>query len=213
MKKYSLLLVLLLGTIYIFAQSNNIEKDIFGDLQYSSNDRGYTAKLKKDIFDNLIFSDNLNNEITLEKKYLDTEFPGILQNERIKRRLMSNLIRENRNDRGYRAKYQIDIFGKLIIEDNRGYKLEKDKDIFGNDSFEENINGVKTSMKRNFFGGLDYSFGNEKASLKKDIFSKWVYEDSLGNKIEFGKQWWDTLIRRYRNDEGIFLHFIDHIFY
>lgn len=76
-------------------------------------------------------------------------------------------MRENRRDENYKASYKIDIFDKLIIEDNRGYKLEEGKDIFGHNNIEEQRNGVKSSLKRNIHGYLEFQEGRDNASLKK----------------------------------------------
>ncbi|WP_303887155.1 hypothetical protein [Dysgonomonas mossii] len=46
----------------------NISRDIFGYLQYE-NSRGERASLKKDVFDNWIYSDNRNNEVKYSKEY------------------------------------------------------------------------------------------------------------------------------------------------
>jgi hypothetical protein len=38
---------------------------------------------------------------------------------------------------------------------------------------------------------------------------KWVYEDSDGNRLEFGERMWNGMIRRFGDDERIFLFLID----
>jgi len=213
MKKVIALIALLFSLIAVFAQQYDMETDIFGNLDYTSRDAKYNATLEKNIFDDLVFSDSRNNEVKYEKKYLDKQYPGIHQNKQMKINLFSDLLWQNRKSRGYKAEYQIDIFGKLIIEDNEGYKLEEGKDIFGHNNVEEEINGVKTSIKRNIHGEVEFTSGTDRATLKKDIFDKWVYEDSLGNKFQFGSHTWDRLIRRFRTDEKILLSLVDQYFF
>lgn len=210
MRKPLLLLVLLISLTSTYAQQ--IETDKFNDLKYSSKGRDYTAKFEKNIFEDLIFTDNHDNNVTFEKKYLQREYPGIHADKFLKTKLFRDLIRQYRREHKYRATYKIDIFDQLIIEDNRGYKLSQGKDIFGHEQFEEELHGVRTSIKRNLRGGLEYKSGSENASLHKDIFGKWIYEDSLGNKFQFAPSTWDKLIRRLRTDQEVFWNLINQFF-
>lgn len=68
-----------LCTAVSFGQRGVVEAEIFGLLEYYSYDTRYTA-LKKNIFDNLIFSDSSMNEVILEKKYLDKYYKNVLVN-------------------------------------------------------------------------------------------------------------------------------------
>ncbi|KGE13539.1 hypothetical protein [Sphingobacterium deserti] len=213
MKKIILLSIFLLHAFSMFAQLAAIQRDIFGDLDYQSRDGNYQSSFKKNVFDDLTFTDSRNNKVTLEKKYLNATYPGILGNEKRKRELFYQLIQENRRGEGYVAKYSIDIFNKLIIEDNEGYKLEKGKDIFGHEQIAEQMDGVKTSFNKTINGTLEYSSGKDKASLKKDIFDKYLYSDSFGNELQFNEKTWRTLTRRYETDEDAFMSLIDQFFY
>ena len=70
MKKILLAFVCLTFSLTSYAQSNvSIETDIFGDIIGSTN--GVRSKLEKNIFDDLIFSDNNQNKITYKKDFLD----------------------------------------------------------------------------------------------------------------------------------------------
>lgn len=207
------LFVFLFSGLSVFGQRSEIDVDIFGNLNYKSRDGKYTATLEKNIFDDLIYKDSRRNQITFEKKYLDKEYRGIIGNKEQQRKLFLNLVRENRRDENYKASYKIDIFDKLIIEDNRGYKLEEGKDIFGHNNIEEQRNGVKSSLKRNIHGYLEFQEGRDNASLKKDIFDKWTYEDSFGNKVQLAPKTWDRMIRRFRTDEAILQFFVDQFFF
>ncbi len=208
MKMYLIILFLSTTSIQIFAQ-RNIDVDIFGNLQYVSENGRHKAFLKKDIFESLIYSDNYNNEVTYTKKYLDREYRGLLGNKDAEIDFFRHLIRQYRSESKYKAMYSVDIFGKTIFEDNRNNKLETGKDIFGNPTYEEKRNGITTSIKRDLSGGLEYRSGNDRASLKKDIFGKWCYSDSSGNKFEFGDRAWSRLEERFGNDEKVFFFLIN----
>lgn len=207
--------VLLLGFIISFlsVSAQGLETDIFGSLIYVSQDRNYKAKLEKNIFDDLIFSDNKDNKISYDKKYLEQMFPGIHGSKAKQTQLMWSLLRENGQNSKYVAKHKIDIFDKVIIEDNRGYKLEQGKDIFGHENIREEFNGVKSSIKRNVHGYLEAKVGKDSASLKKNVFNKWIYEDSLGNKFEFASRTWDRLIEFYGSDNAVLKYLLEEYFY
>lgn len=201
MKKQLVFLILLMVSFQAFAQ--RVDKDIFGDLVYKSGDR-YTATLKKDIFDSLIFTDSNGNELTFEKKYLDSELPDLVGKEKARVDFFRHLISKYSRDQKYKAKYKIDIFDKIVIEDNRNNKTEIGTDIFGNPTYEEKRNGQDRSVTRSLSGDLEYKSGTTRASLGKDVFGKWCYKDSDGNKLEFSDNAWHRLIRRHRDEDGVF---------
>lgn len=209
MKKLITLLLITFAIAPLFAQNGSIRNDIFGDLEYKSNVSDYTAALKKDIFDNLTFTDSRRNKIVFEKKYLDREYPRVHGNERAKDDFFRFLIRTYGSDSGYEERYKIDIFGSTVIEDNRGNKSETGTDIFGNRTHRERSNGRDISLSRDLRGALQYRSDGNTASLGVDIFGKWKYEDSAGNKFEFGDAAWSKLLRRYGNDERVFFFLIE----
>lgn len=211
MTRIYLLLIFILTFTGVSAQ--RLETDIFGNLAYSSPDRDYKALLAKNIFDDLVFTDNRDNKISYKKKYLDKMFPGIRGSKAQQTELMWSLLRENAHNSKYVANYKIDIFDKVIIEDNRGYKLVQGVDIFGHQNIEEQFDGIKTSIKRNLQGYLEASVDQEKASLKKDVFDKWGYEDSLGNRFQFGAQTWKQLMHRFGSDDRVFQFLLENYFY
>ncbi|MFT3904270.1 MAG: hypothetical protein QM727_13935 [Niabella sp.] len=192
----------------LFASAQRMEADIFDNLQYESNDRRYEATLKRDIFDNLIFSDNQKNQVTFEKKYLDLKLPRVKDKES-RMDFFRSLIKQYRREKNYTAKFSVDIFDKVIIQDNRNNRIEAGKDIFGNPSYEETSNGVKYSLKKDIFGNYQYTFNNTKATLEKNIFDEWTYSDTRDNKIVFGKKTWASLVARYRSEEKLFLFLIN----
>lgn len=212
MRKIIICLALVLTVLPLCGQrrEGSIETDIFGDLQFRSSDLRYSAYLKKDIFDNLTFTDSSRNRIVFEKEYLAGEYPAVLNDSRAKIDFFRSVVSRHRNDNGYEAKYSVDILGSVITEDNRGNRTEEKTDIFGNKSYEESINGVEMSIHRDLHGTLQYRSGNMSASLGNAFSSgKWVYEDSSGNRFEFGEKTWDRIIRRFGGDEWVFSFLID----
>lgn len=186
------------------AQNIRIHTDIFGDLQYRNTHDGLEASLKKDIFDDLIYSDNRNNQLTFEKKYLQSYQPNVLRNSVAKTAFFQSLIRENWRKKDYQAKYKIDIFDQLIIEDNQGMKIKEGKDIFGHNAWEMTVDGDTRSIKRSLDGTLNFSSKGQDASLAKNFHGTWVYKDSSGNTFEFGGNTWRQLIADFGNDEAVF---------
>ncbi|MBE8719832.1 hypothetical protein [Sphingobacterium pedocola] len=213
MKKLILGLALVLSFSGLFAQRGAIDTDLFGTLQYKSADGSYKASLEKNIFDDLIFTDSRNNKLQYEKKYLDKAEPGLRGNKDAQVGLLRRLVKENSRQSDYSATFKVDIFDKTIIEDNKGYKLEEGKDIFGHTNMEERVNGSKIQFKRNLGGGLEYTRDNNKASFDKDIFDKWIYKDSFGNEIQFGKETWKRILEQHGTDEAFFWELLDRYFY
>ena len=112
-------------------------------------------------------------------------------------------------EQNYKATYSVDIFDKVVISDNRGNELEIGKDLFGNRTYDETkSNGVKLSIRRDIFGHLEYKSDQFQATLKKDIFDKWIYADNTGNKLEFSVSTWIMLQNRYGNDEDVLRYLI-----
>ena len=213
MKKIIVILVLVLSSGLLFAQRGTVDTDIFGAFQFKSTDGQYKASLEKNIFDDLVFTDSRNNKLHYEKKYLDKVEPGLRGDKEAQVWMLKRLVRENRRHSDYKATFKVDIFDKIIIEDSKGYKLEEGKDIFGNVHIEEQMNSSKSQLKRNLHGGLEYTENKNKASLAKDIFDRWVYKDSFGNEIQYGKETWKRVIERYGTDEKFFWELLDRWFY
>ncbi|MDO3694352.1 hypothetical protein QVZ41_05765 [Wenyingzhuangia sp. chi5] len=203
------IIYLLLAFFYFQTNAQHIELDIFNNLNYESRKNNYKATLEQNIFKDLVFTDSYKNKVTFEKKYLDLKFPEVLNNENHKRQFFKHLICEYKKEANYTISYSIDIFNNEIIKDNRNNKIETGKDIFGNNTYEEVNNEVKTSIKTNLSGALEYISKNKKATLSKNFQNKWVYSDSSGNKFEFGNTTWNHLKNTYNSNENIF-HFLIH---
>lgn len=207
MKKILFFFFLVLTSLQLSAQ--RIEVDIFGNLSYESRRQNYRAYLKSDIFDNLIFTDNLDNEIIFKKKYLDLEYPKLKRRKEAKIDFFNYLMEQYDTERNYKATFSVDIFDKIIIEDNRNNRVESGQDIFGNPTYEEKRGADFISIRKNIFGELEYKSNRENALLKKDIFNKWIYTDSSGNKFEFGASTWNRLMDDFGSDEAIFRYLVE----
>lgn len=195
------LLSLLFLTLCLTVFSQKIETDIFNDLKYKSQNKEYESQLKKDIFGNLTFTDSKKNQIIFKKEYLVYQYGDRMEHLDQKIDFFKDLIHQMKYKSGFEAKYAIDIFNKITIEDNQNYKLE----YGGNPVYSETTNGNTTSISKDLTGAFHYKCNNEEASLRMDIFHKWVYEDNEGNKFEFGVNTWSLLIKRYGNEEGVLL--------
>ncbi len=188
--------------------AQHVEKDIFGDLVYASKDQVYKAFLKRDIFNNLTFTDSNNNQVHYNHQYLVSNYTGIFSNEKVRMDFFRDLLYVNRPRAGYQATYEIDIFGATSITDNlkRGLKIEKD--ISGHLQYSGKGREGNFSLERNIHGDLEYSVGNARAYLKKDLHQRWVYTDSQGNTLEFSPKTWEMLKRRHKNEEELMLHLV-----
>lgn len=203
MKNYLLLLLLIVLNHQVEAQ--RIEYDIFNNLEYESKEKDYSAYLKKDVFDNIIFSDSNGNELTFHEDYLEQEYENLVGDKEQEMDFFRYLIYRYRFESGYKASFDINISNEVIIEDNRNNRIEFGTDIFGYPTYEEKRNETEISIKRNVSGSLEYKSGKEQAFLKKDIFGKWNYSDSSGNEFEFGKPAWRMLKKTYVSEENILL--------
>lgn len=207
MKRAFLLLVMALASLQIYAQ--RIEFDIFGNLEYRSKNQSYRAYLKEDIFKNLIFTDSEDNVLTYKKEYIDMAYPNLLGSKGEKVDFFKFLLERCRHESAYKVTYSVDIMGKTIIEDSKNGKVEMENDIFGNPSYKETKNGKTLSIRKNLMGEWEYRSGMQSATLKMDIFKKWIYSDSSKNKFEFGDKTWDRLLQQCGNEEGVFMFLLD----
>ncbi|REG98146.1 hypothetical protein [Flavobacterium aquicola] len=207
MKRHLLILVLITVSIQSFSQ--NIDTDIFNNLTYESQDRLYKSYFKRNIFGDLIFSDNRSNEVTLKKEYIELKYGHLSDNSQEKNDVFINMIYQYRKDKNYKVTYSIDIFNKIVIEDNRNGKIEIGKDFFGNETYNENVDGESKSIERNFNGALEYKANNENAILEKDSFNKWTYKDSFGNELKFSSKTWNRFINNFGTEENIFHYLIN----
>lgn len=191
----------------VFAQQ--VETDIFNDLKYNSERSDYSATFKKNIFDDLVFSDNKGNIAEYKKDYLLQTFPQVLRNAEAKANMFRQLIHDNRRDANYHVTYSIDIFGKVKIEDNRGNKSASETDIFGNEQYNETVNGRNMSIRKELDGRIVYKSDDRRAEIKKDIFDGWIYSDSKGNEMKISNRSWSALLERYGSDTKALLFIVE----
>ncbi|GHE49176.1 type 2 periplasmic-binding domain-containing protein [Sphingobacterium griseoflavum] len=212
MNKIAFFFPFLLMSLSVLAQHREIDTDIFGNLNYRAADGRYSANLQNNIFDDLIYTDNRNNTVTFEKKYIMRELAGLLRDKKQRLDLFIDLIRQNRRMDGYVAKYRIDIFDHVIIEDNNGYKFERGEDIFGHQHIHEQGNGMEIRVRKSLNGTLQFSSGAKQASVRNEGVDKRRYEDSMGNDIAFGGKTWARLVERYGSEEQVFVWLLGHFF-
>ena len=187
-------------------QAQKIEKNYREDWTYSHN--RYDAKLEKAFFGGLDFSDNNRNKIEFSKEYLNLEYSGILEDDELQQLFLMDLVKKYKYTNRYTATYEVDMFGKVTIKDNQGNKIEYGTDLFGNKIYEDKKRGIKYSIGKDLMGNYNYKSGRESASLKKDIFDKWMYTDSFGNKLEIAPETWGRWIAQFRDEEGVLFYLI-----
>lgn len=211
MRSYKTLLrTVVLSTVFfvggnIYAQ--RIEVDYKNNLTYYH--YGYNAKLEKSFFGGLVFSDNRGNKVEYSKEYIEKQYPELLAEEESRRLFLMDHISRYKYTSGYEAGYKVDFSGKVIIEDNRGNKIEYSTDFFGNKVFEDKSRGIKRTIGKDILNTYNYKSGKESASLKKNIFDRWEYQDSEKNRVEMSSNTWAKYIAEYRSEEAVFLYLIN----
>jgi lipid II isoglutaminyl synthase (glutamine-hydrolysing) len=208
MKRY-ILIAIILFTCQLSIYAQEIKTDIFGDLEYYNSSDNYIAKFKKDIFDALIFTDNKGNQISYDQQYINSQIDPHLYEENNKRKFFKRLIHQYIQEQNYIATYKVDIFGTVQFHDNKNNSQEIGKDIFGNPTYKETYNGKNYSINTDINGTIIYTFNNDKATLKKDIFEKWNYEDSRGNNASFNPNSFNQLRKRFGKDQDVLLSLVD----
>ncbi|MVZ67015.1 hypothetical protein GQF61_14230 [Sphingobacterium sp. DK4209] len=212
MKKLALLIIFTCLICVAFAQQGRYDTDIFGNLTFQSDRNSYEAKLEKNIFGDLIFTDSRRNKESMDSKFLEEFMPGIQDSKERQQKLFHDLIWQHRHNESYEVSYSVDIFGSVISKDNRGNERESGTDIFGHDFVKDKRKGSTASMKRNIHGDLEYAEDGQTATIKKDIFDKWSYSDSYGNKLEFAPSTWRRLMKKLGSDKEILWYFVDQFF-
>ena len=194
MRPYLIFLLFMVVSIQGFTQK--IETDIFGDLKYVSTDGLYKAYLKKNIFDDLVFSDSNGNEVNLLKTYIRLEYGDLLKNAELKLDVFNDLIQEFCQEKNYRATYSVDILNKIVIKEKRNREVGT------------GANGSYGIIQRDMLGVFEYKADNENATLRKDIFNNWEYKDSSGNVLTISNVTWNKLLNKFGTEENVFRHLI-----
>lgn len=201
MKKIFTLLLIFLS-ISITAQ--RITYNIFDDLQYESLKGNYTATFKKDIFDHLIFTDSNQNTVTFEKKYLDEKIPEIEGKTPMKVDFFRRLIDEYQFQKRQKLTFSIDIFDRIVIEDQQGTVVEIDKDYLGGWLYSPHIKDISRFITHRSSGEWEFKIEKAHANLEEGSFGKWVYKDSSGNHLEFSRKTWLSLTQKHGHTQNVF---------
>lgn len=188
MKKITLLLIISMCAASLFAQQGTFNTDIFNDLQFTSADKAYHAKLEKNIFNDLTFSDSKKNKITFEKKYLDKYHAGVLSSKALKTTFMETMVRKYKRFDNYVATYAIDIFGDETFRENKS---------------------LQAPIIRNSFGELEYASKDYKATFRKHLLRSWVFRDSDGNEVKLSERGLEKLYRKHGSEENVFLFLVN----
>ena len=207
MKNYFLFFLLTLMGLQTYSQT--VKFDVFDNLVYESENDRYIANLKEDIFEGFVFTDSRKNKLTYKKEYIEFKFPELFENKDARIDFFMSLIHNYRSDRRYEATFMIDIFDKIVIEDNKNNKTEIGQDIFGNATYKRRNGNEQIRIVKNISGGLEFKSNRKNATLEKNIFKIWNYTDSRGNKIEFGARTWNGFLQEYESKENIFMFLID----
>lgn len=168
-------------------KSSSFGRDIFGDLQYSDND--FKASLKKNIFDDKIYSDNRGNEIKYSKEFLEkvSQKTANLGTANIDELLFLDLSKNIRQKKNYKEEYTVNIFGDIEYKNSEGRKISIGKNIFDEFEYKDN-QGLSSTIRKDIFGNTEIKDdkGN-KTTIGKDIFGNTEIKDNKGNKTTIGK--------------------------
>jgi len=148
----------------------SISLDIFGNKQFKNN-LGESASLKKDIFNDMIYTDNRNNEVKIDEvvwRSMLEDVHGDID------ALFYDLITQNTSRNNSKVSIEIDIMGREIYKENN-LTEEFWVDILGTQQY-RNSNG-------------------ESASIRKDILDCMNYTDSKGNNLSFSADTWQRMFR------------------
>jgi len=213
MKNWSLGCKAILGIVLtlssVISYGQRIQQDIFNDLVYKSDH--YQAKLKKNIFDDLTFSDSNNNLLTFNKAYLEKKMGPNYNDVEIKSMFFQDLVLDYMQISGYEAAYKVDILDTMTITDNQGKKLTAKEDIFGLMQIKSESPNKIANIRTDFSGDLEYkASNNQSASLKKDSWGNRIYTDSNKTKIEMSEAVWQRLCKRYQTENHAFIFLVEH---
>lgn len=202
---------ILLSIAFIFGSSvshgQRIQQDIFRDLSYKSDQ--YQAKLKKNIFGDLIFSDSNKNEITFNKAYLEKKMGPNYNDADTKSMFFQDLVMDYMQITGYEAAYKIDILGKLTITDNQGKKLTAKEDIFGQMHIKAENAAKSFDITTTSSGDLEYIPANQFAFLTQDSSGNKTYTDSYETKIVMAKNVWQRFLKKHQSENYAFIFLIE----
>ena len=173
----------LLNTHSQNGQDIKVSKDIQGNTVIETNNK--KIKIGKDIMGKYFYEVNNRNKATLKKDVLDR---WIYEDD-------------NRNEIKFSKEFWDDI-----IKDHRGNEEKAFKWLI---NMNKNLKNYKEEYKVDILDRLQFENNQrESASLRKDIFDKYIYEDSKRNKIEFDEKQWKRFCRKHRSDKKAFMELI-----
>lgn len=193
--------------LFIFSSfAQQFGRDFFNNLTYESARENYKAKLEKNVFNDLIFTDNKNNKITFNNKFLSRTNPTVLSNSKDQEIFFEDHITYFRNVTNRTEEFEIDIFDTWIFKTNvnNNYEAKFKKDIFNARIFSDNqgnqlsydekyLAKIQNNPFRNskdqykFFTNLIDRLSSEKnykVDFELDIFNKVIVSDNRGFKRE-----------------------------
>lgn len=193
---------------FINVSSQKIEKNIFNNYEFCTEDKKFCAALQKDIFNNINYKDDQKNTITYNREYVSKYFPDLFKVENFTVDFFSGLLEEFKYENNYSRTYEIDIFNKEIVEDNKNNKSVLYKDIYGKYQYEQTFDNQKINISEDFNGNFNYKSGNRIANLEKDFNGLWKFEDNSGTQMEFSSATWSLLNKRFGDKRNIFNYLI-----
>jgi len=225
MRRYFNLFVLILFPLFLSSQTfdmrrhktkdrrpaKSITVDIHGNLQYES--KGIKASLSKDIFDNRIYRDNKNNEVSYSDDVWGEAFPGPEGDER---RVLLWLVDVFGKTENAKEKYSRNIHGNLEYE-SKNYSASLSRNVFDDGVYKDNrkneikyskefwtdvLNDFKGNETQLFFQMIDkyYDKQNYKEEYKVDVFGDCQYKDSNGGKASLSKDVFN--VWKYEDSRG-----------
>lgn len=173
MKKSLFTLLVVFLSLTIQAQHRaQISTSFNGGLEYHVN--GYKATLQTNIFDDLIFKDNRNNQVKFNKDYMEYASHDNDWFQNYKSLLFNTLIQRFKNETNYSETFSVDIFGDLKYEDNKGNRASLKKNIFDELVYSDSKNNeIKISK--------DYIKSNYKSSPSDKRLRYILFSDLLNN--------------------------------
>lgn len=200
MKKYLILILLILFPIVVGAQKNknryDIVKDATGDYQYKDKD-GFKASFSTNIFNDKIYKDDNGNEVSYAKEIWVDVFPRFNGDEK---RILAWLVDVFRDNSNIKEKYDRNIHGDVVYENSStGFNASLSKNIFDEGIYKDSRgnevkyskefwNDIMSDFRYNdvqvFFWLIDYceKLDNYSEEYKVDIFGNLQYENNKDGK-------------------------------
>lgn len=201
MKRFTIIIMLCLAYVATMAQC--VEVDVFEDLVYRSHTSSYKANLREDIFESLIFTDSNNNRIEYKRKYIDLKLHHIYHCEKDKIHFFEQLVKKNRNKRGYMATYSVNAYDRVVVEEQ--YRNRKPHGHVHHSHSSVKMRNIRTDHH----GNMMYFLSKNRAWLKRDRSGRYTYTDSSGNELRIGAATWKMLLRKHKTKKEVFASLID----